>query len=188
MRSLIFALCLLVTQLAAAETVVGRVVGIADGDTLTILDGSNRQHKIRLNGIDAPEKAQPFGNVSKQNLSRLAFGRYATAECPKVDRYRRRVCVVRVDGIDVGLAQVAAGLAWWYRKYAGEQTVLERDTYSKLENQARAVGVGLWSEPRPVQPWEWRQRKPQRFGTTTSELSAIGILEPLRDRHIGAGR
>ena len=188
MRSLIFALCLLVTQLAAAETVVGRVVGIADGDTLTILDGSNRQHKIRLNGIDAPEKAQPFGERQQAEPFPACVRPLRHCGVSQVDRYRRRVCVVRVDGIDVGLAQVAAGLAWWYRKYAGEQTVLERDTYSKLENQARAVGVGLWSEPRPVQPWEWRQRKPQRFGTTTSELSAIGILEPLRDRHIGARR
>jgi hypothetical protein len=83
----------------------------------------------------------------------------------------------------VGLAQLQAGLAWWYRKYAREQTVPERDTYAKLENQARTVGLGLWSDPRPVQPWEWRQRQRQRFGTATSERSvpeAAAVLPPDR--------
>jgi endonuclease YncB( thermonuclease family) len=158
MRPLIVALCLLVPQLAAAETVVGRVVGIADGDTLTILDGWNRQHKIRLYGIDAPEKAQPFGSVSKQNLSRLTFGRDVAVDCTRVDRYGRQVCVVRVDGIDVGLAQIAAGLAWWYRQYAREQSAQDRSTYDQAEEVARSAGVGLWSERQIVPPWDYRHR------------------------------
>ena len=99
----------------AAETLTGRVVGIADGDILTLLDSSNRQHRIRLSGIHAPEKKQPFGNVSKQNLARLAFGRDAIADCPRLDRYKRPICKVQVDGVDVGLLQIEAGLAWWYR-------------------------------------------------------------------------
>ena len=79
MRALIFALGLLVTPLASAETLTGRVVGIADGDTITVLDTSNQQHRIRLNGIDAPEKKQAFGSRAKQNLSSLAFGKDATS-------------------------------------------------------------------------------------------------------------
>jgi endonuclease YncB( thermonuclease family) len=147
-----------VTPLAVAETFVGRVVGIADGDTLTILDATNQQHKVRLSGIDAPEKAQPFGNVSKQNLARLAFGRGAVADCPKRDRYGRQVCLVRVDGVDVGLAQVEAGLAWWYRKYAKEQSAQDRATYAAVEQDAQEAKRGLWRDKDPVPPWEWRHR------------------------------
>jgi endonuclease YncB( thermonuclease family) len=159
MRLLILLLGLLATPLAAAETVTGRVVGVADGDTITILDTSNQQHRIRINGIDAPEKAQAFGQVSKQNLARLAFGRGAVADCPKRDRYGRQVCLVRVDGIDVGLAQVEAGLAWWYRKYAKEQSPQDRATYAAIEQEAQEARRGLWRDPDPVPPWEWRHSR-----------------------------
>ncbi len=92
-------------------------MGIADGDTLTILDTSNQQHRIRLYGIDAPEKKQPFGSRSKQNLAALAFAKHAVVEWTKPDRYGRIIGKVIVDGQDVGLRQIEAGLAWWYRKY-----------------------------------------------------------------------
>src|SRR5512138_3802607 len=82
-----------------AEQWRGKVVGIADGDTLTLLDASHRQHRIRLDAIDAPEKSQPFGQRSRQSLAQLAHGRDAVADCPKVDRYGREVCRVTVDGI-----------------------------------------------------------------------------------------
>ena len=107
---------------ALADTLQGRVVGVHDGDTLTVLAPGNVQHKVRLEGIDAPELGQPFGQASKQNLSRLAYGKDAQADCPKADRYKRKVCRVTVAGQDVGLAQLEAGLAWWFRRYAGEQT------------------------------------------------------------------
>ena len=98
-----------------------RVVGVSDGDTITVLDSYNQQHRIRLYGIDAPEKKQPFGSRAKQNLSSLAFGRGATVEWSKTDRYGRIVGKVTVSGEDVGLRQLQAGLAWWYRQYAREQ-------------------------------------------------------------------
>jgi endonuclease YncB( thermonuclease family) len=85
-----------------------------------VLDAGQVQHKIRLGGIDAPERGQPFGTVSRQHMAQLAFDKQAKADCYKVDRYRRLVCTVYVDGKDVGLAQIDAGLAWWYRKYANE--------------------------------------------------------------------
>jgi endonuclease YncB( thermonuclease family) len=94
---------------AHAETITGTVVSIADGDTLTLLDATRTQHKIRLAGIDAPEKAQPYGNVSRQSLGELAFQRWAVADCPKKDRYGRRVCTVTVNGQDVGLLQLRRG-------------------------------------------------------------------------------
>ena len=99
----------------SAETLYGRVVGVADGDTLTILDRDNRQRKIRVAGIDAPEKGQPFGEVSRQNLARLVFDRNVRAECYKEDRYRRQVCRLFDGSRDVALAQLDAGLAWWFR-------------------------------------------------------------------------
>ena len=146
MRLLLLSLALL-APLAYAETLTGRVVGIADGDTITVLDASNQQHRIRLYGIDAPEKKQPFGSRAKQNLGSLAFGKDATVEWTKLDRYGRIVGKVIVDGQDVGLQQLQAGLAWWYRQYAREQSPQDRAAYSRAEDEARIARVGLWGDP-----------------------------------------
>jgi endonuclease YncB( thermonuclease family) len=105
----IYALC---ACLAQAEILRGKVVKIADGDTLTVLDKSNRQHKVRLIGIDAPERKQPFGTVSRQNLADLVFGKEVAVEWHKQDRYQRVLGKVLLDGQDVNLKQVKAGLAW----------------------------------------------------------------------------
>lgn len=140
-----------------ADTMSGRVVGITDGDTLVLLDANREQHKIRLSGIDAPEKAQPFGVRSKASLSALAFDQDVTANCPKKDRYGREVCVVVVRGKDIGLAQVADGMAWWYQKYAKQQTSQARVDYEAAEFSAKAKRVGLWADKDPVPPWDWRR-------------------------------
>jgi endonuclease YncB( thermonuclease family) len=142
----------------SAEMLEGRVVGVADGDTLTLLDDNQQQHRIRLAGIDAPEKAQPFGQRSKQHLAEFAFGKDAKADCYKIDRYDRNVCTVFVNGQDVGLAQLDAGLAWWYRKYAYEQPPKERIDYEAAEDRAAADRTGLWQDANPVPPWEWRHK------------------------------
>lgn len=152
-------LLILLTPLAQAETLLGRVIAIADGDTLTILDATNQSHKIRLAGIDSPEKKQDFGQRAKTNLSTLAFGKSASADCRKRDRYQRQICVVSVAGKDVGLAQIRAGLAWWYKQYAREQTAQERMTYEQAEVAARARRLGLWADKDPMPPWDWRHRK-----------------------------
>lgn len=141
---------------AQAETLSGRVVAISDGDTLTLLDASNLPHKIRLSGIDAPEKAQDFGQKAKTSLSGLAFNQTATADCRKRDRYQREICVVYVEGKDVGLEQIRAGLAWWYQDYAKDQTAQERSEYSQAEFMAKIHRFGLWNSKNPVPPWEWR--------------------------------
>lgn len=144
--------------LPRAKPFPGAFVGTADGDNLTILDGFNKQHRIRLSGIDAPEKAQPFGERSKQNLARLVLNRPAMADCPKRDRYGRQVCVVRVNDADVALGQLAAGLAWWYRRYAAEQTPQDRKTYAEVEQEAQEIRRGLWQDRDPIPRWEWRHR------------------------------
>ncbi len=144
---------------AQAATITGRVVGVSDGDTITVLDANRTQYKIRLAGIDAPESKQAFGSRSKQNLSDLVFGKDVAVEWDKRDRYQRVVGVVLVDGHDVNLEQVRAGMAWWYRQYAKEQTLDDRRLYEQAENGAKAARRGLWVDANPVPPWEWRRTK-----------------------------
>ncbi|HQR71354.1 MAG TPA: thermonuclease family protein [Burkholderiaceae bacterium] len=162
----LFALVLLVALPlgAAAAEWAGTVVGVADGDTLTLLDASRTQHRIRIDGIDAPERMQPFGQRARQSLAELAQGRSARAECPKSDRYGRAVCRVYVDGVDVGLEQVRRGLAWHYVKYAHEQPPQARIDYARAEEQARAVHAGLWTATAPTPPWDYRREHSVRAG------------------------
>lgn len=150
-----------------ADTLTGRVVGIADGDTITVLDAVRQQHRIRVAGIDAPEKAQPFGQRSKENLSRLVFSKDVRIEWDKRDRYGRIIGKIWVQPsdcprcgltLDAGLAQLSAGMAWWYRKFASEQSAEDRGRYQFEEDEARARRVGLWREVDPVPPWDWRRK------------------------------
>jgi endonuclease YncB( thermonuclease family) len=167
LRSLLIVSALLLASTAYADTLTGRVVGVADGDTITILDADRQQHKIRLGGIDAPEKAQPFGQRSKENLSRLVFNKNVRVDWTKRDRYQRIVGKVWVQPadcptcpmtLDAGQAQLAAGMAWWYRKYSKEQSPEDRGRYEFEEQEAKARRVGLWGDADPVAPWEWRRR------------------------------
>lgn len=150
--------CALLTASAHADTIAGRVVSIADGDTITVLDASNTQHKIRLAGIDAPEKGQPFGNASRQHLAKLLFGTDVLVVHNKKDRYGRTVGKVMAVGADANLSQVKAGMAWHYKAYAREQLAEDRAAYAEAEIAARSARRGLWSEVNPVPPWEWRRR------------------------------
>jgi endonuclease YncB( thermonuclease family) len=138
------------------QTITGRVVGVSDGDTITVLDFSNRQHKIRFNGIDAPESGQAFGSRAKQSLSELVMGRTVTVTSSKVDRYGRLVGKVTLDGRDIGLIQIELGSAWFFRKYAHELNRDDQRAYERAEEIARAERRGLWADPSPVPPWEYR--------------------------------
>lgn len=157
-RFLLLLLVLAGPRLTAAD-VEGKVVGIADGDTITILDGLNRQYKVRLAGIDAPEKGQPYGQRSKQTLSECAFGRSASVEGNKVDRYGRLVGKVNVQGVDCNLRQVERGLAWHYKQYVREQQLADRIQYDAAEGAARRDRLGLWQDATPQPPWEFRQSR-----------------------------
>jgi len=156
-RFILVAVLLVQGSSAAAVERAGTIVGIADGDTLTLLDGGKAAHRIRLDGIDAPERTQPFGQRARQSLAELAHGRDARADCPKTDRYGRSVCRVIVDGVDIGLEQVRRGFAWHYIRYAHEQRPSARLAYSQAEERARAQHVGLWAVPTPVAPWDYRR-------------------------------
>ena len=153
---------LLLANLSVAEILHGRVVGISDGDTVTVLDDSNTQTKIRLMGIDAPEKKQPFGNKSKESLSVLIFNKQVVVEFNKKDRYGRTIGKITVDGIDANLQQIRAGLAWHYKQYEKEQSVEDRALYAQAEEQARGERRGLWLDAEPIPPWSWRRQQKHR--------------------------
>jgi len=149
---LLLSVALSVSTMAYAETIIGRVVGVSDGDTLTILDSSNTQFKIRLAAIDAPEKAQPFGQRGKQKLSDLCFGKSASIQVISTDRYGRSVGDVACAGINANEVMVRSGLAWVYRKYDNGH-----EHFYAIEEDAKSVRRGLWADDNPTPPWEWRK-------------------------------
>lgn len=155
--SVIASLVLAFSFQALAETLSGRVVHVSDGDTITVLDASNHQHKIRLSGIDAPESGQAFGRVSKQNLADLVAGKTVSVEWSKHDKYRRIVGKVLLGSQDVCLEQIKTGMAWHYKKYEKEQAPEDRSIYAAAENEARTNRLGLWRDKSPVPPWEYRR-------------------------------
>lgn len=175
MKSIAAVLGALLIPLAGAwaATLTGRVVGVHDGDSITVLDDSRTQYKIRLSGIDAPELKQAFGTRSKQSLADMVYDKQVTVEREKPDRYGRIVGVVYIVGqvcirgvscqeskTDTGLMQVASGMAWHYKQYAREQSPTDRERYATEEKQARDAKRGLWADANPVPPWEWRRNRP----------------------------
>ena len=147
-----FTLMLYFTGSALAGIVTGNVTGVLDGDTIEVL---SRHHadRIRLSGIDCPEKGQAFGKKAKQAASALVFGREVTVKTRGQDRYKRTLGeVILPDGMNLNQELVKQGWCWWYRKYAPGDTVLEG-----LEKEAREAKRGLWVDHQPVPPWEWRK-------------------------------
>ncbi|MCM2316462.1 MAG: thermonuclease family protein [Thermoanaerobaculia bacterium] len=151
----------------------GTVVGISDGDTLTVLDAERVEHRVRLAGIDAPERGQPFSRNAKESLSAIALGKIADVEWSTRDRYGRVVGKVMLpdpecptrdcpNTFDAGVGQLTRGSAWWYRRYAGEQSPAERRAYEIAEHEARSRRLGVWSEPAPIPPWDWRRENESR--------------------------
>ena len=156
----------------SAETIQGKVVKVIDGDTVTIVDGNGFKHRVRLAGIDAPEKAgQFYGEESTKNLRWLVYNKGVTAEYSKYDRYGRIVGKVLVGSkgdtfclsiecartLDVGLEQINAGTAWHYKRYQNEQHEEDRKLYSVAERGARKKKIGLWKDKNPTSPWKWRK-------------------------------
>jgi endonuclease YncB( thermonuclease family) len=136
------AICSLCFSIAQAKILTGRVVKISDGDTLTVLDKSNRQHKIRLMGIDAPERKQAFGTVSRQNLADLVFGKKVAVEWNERDHYQRVLGKVLLDGQDINLKQIKAGLAWHYKRYDKDERLADRRLYAEAQKAASLKGIG----------------------------------------------
>ena len=150
-----------------ADTITGRVSDIRDGATLTVTDKAGVRHRIHLAAIDAPEFRQPYGKDSKQHLSDLVLGKEVRVEWRKQDRYGRIVgkltlqtppCPTCPKTLDAGLAQLEAGLAWWDRDYRRKQSLSDQGYYEYAEFDAKARRIGLWQDPEPMPPREWRKK------------------------------
>ncbi len=176
-RSCWFALCVALLFCAfafhahAGSAFEGRVVGVADGDTITVLTDGRESIRIRLAEIDAPEKSQAFGQRSKQSLSDMVFGKTVRVEQQDVDRYGRVVGRVFVGGTDVNAEQVRQGMAWVYRQYLRDTTLLN------VEQEARTARRGLWSDLNPMPPWEYRH------GGKGKSVGVDAPTEPERNSH-----
>ena len=132
----------------------GPVVSVLDGDTIEVLH-SQHPERIRLSGIDCPEKGQAFGTRAKQAASELVYGKEVTVHTHGHDKHKRTLGdVILPDGTNVNHTLVKDGWCWWYRKYAPLNTELEQ-----LEKSAREARKGLWVDPHPVPPWEWRKQR-----------------------------
>ncbi len=141
----------LVASQALATDFTGRVVVVSHGDTLTVLH-SGKAERIRLSGIDCPEKRQPFGKRAKQFTARLTYGKEVTVKDLGQGRDGRTIAdVILPDGRVLNRELVKAGFAWWYRRYAPDD-----GTLAQLEQEAKGAKRGLWADPHPVPPWEWR--------------------------------
>ena len=135
------------------ETFTAKVVGVSDGDTITVLKDGREQIKIRLDSIDAPESKQDFGQRSKQALSKAIFGKTVTIQKTGEDRYKRTLAFIQIDGKDVATEMVKAGYAWVYTEYSQSKTLAE------LQKKAREAKAGLWLHGKPVAPWAWRKER-----------------------------
>ena len=147
---------------AQAEVLVGKVVGVSDGDTITVLDANKAEHKVRLMGIDAPEKSQDFGNQSKRALSNYIYQKEVTVEYKKFDKYKRKVGKVIFEGKDICLLMIELGLAWHYKDYEKEQSKADRDLYSQAELKSRNEKRGLWQTGNAIEPSIFRHKQSNR--------------------------
>jgi endonuclease YncB( thermonuclease family) len=137
---------------AWAEQIKGKVVNVHDGDTITLL-ADNTQHKIRLDAIDAPESKQAFGEASRKALAALVAGKQVTVDWTKRDRYQRIIGQVKIGSTEVNLKQVATGMAWHFTEYSKDKR------YADAQTEAKEKKIGLWVDPQPVAPWEFRKNQ-----------------------------
>jgi len=166
LHSATLCLTLLLAAFPALADVQGRVVTIHDGDTMTVLI-DHRQVRVRLVDIDAPELKQPFGTRSRQSLSNLCFGKVASLDIRGRDRYNRTLARVTCSGADANAEQVRRGYAWTFVRYARADSPL-----FAIEREARAAHRGLWQDPAPVAPWDWRRSVQQSSRPTSARTGS----------------
>jgi len=148
---LLFSIC------ANADELTGRVVDVSSGDSITIMDASNTELKVRLSGIDAPEKQQPFGLESKKSLSDLINGKEVTVNWIKRDYHKRVVGKVLLKKVDVNLEQVKRGMAWVFKHFMDDPYSQDQADYMDAQDEAENRHLGLWSQNEPIPPWEYRR-------------------------------
>lgn len=159
-------------NLFAQKQIIGKVIRVHDGDTLTLLDANNQQFQIRLAGIDAPELRQEFGEKAKYNLANAVFGKNVSVSFKKTDKYGRIIGKVTYDGVDICLKQIKDGFAWHYKEYEKEQIEADRKLYADAENQARSDEIGLWRQS-ALAPWEWRAKKSENAAESPTPMPQL---------------
>jgi endonuclease YncB( thermonuclease family) len=148
------------------EIIEGKVIGIVDGDTFDLLDDSNKTYRIRMEGIDAPEKGMPFYQVSKKHLGSLCFGQRVALQITQTESGNRKIGFTYLSsGNELSHEMIRAGLAWHFVKYNSDRDL------AALEEEARKERMGLWKDPNPLPPWEIR--KIRRSGQSTKQLFNI---------------
>lgn len=150
------------TRASSDEKPTIKVVGVNDGDTITVFDEeNNKQFKIRLATIDAPEYTQAFGKKSRQHLSDLVFNKRILINSYGKDRYGRLIGEVFVEGKNINVAQIKNGYAWHYKRHQKQQTIKQRLIYSRAQDEAKDKRLGIWQYDNPVPPWAYRKKSPR---------------------------
>lgn len=150
MKTILIIFLLLISP--QVEILKGRVIGVTDGDSIVLLLKNNTQLKVRLEGIDCPESHQDFGEKAKQETVMLCFQKEVTLHKTGVDRYGRTLGFIFVGDTNVNRELIRTGYAWHYKKYNKDPELAE------LETKAREMKVGLWSQPNPEAPWDYRHK------------------------------
>lgn len=184
-------LCLLVSVASTARAdIFGKVVDVIDGDTIRVLDHASVEHKVRLAGIDAPERGQPFARASRDHLVSLVAGDEVRVETTQTDRYGRLLgkvwakpgdCPDCGQTLDVNLVQIRSGMAWWYEFYSQDQPAEDRESYRSAVGLAKSGKLGLWSEPDPIPPWAWRRGQRTQSGRVAAESFRCGAKRYCRE-------
>lgn len=166
-RLIVFVLLLMASSVYAENTISGKVVSIADGDTIKVLDSSNTQHRIRIYGVDCPESHQDYGRKAKQFTSDLVFGKTVEVKVMDTDRYGRTVGIVNVDGKCLNEELVKNGMAWFYGQYCKASFCSQ---WKQYQEEARSRKIGLWEMENPIHPWELRRKSVK---TDTTQITTI---------------
>lgn len=154
----------------------GKVVSISDGDTFTVLDSKKAPHKIRLAAIDAPETGQPFADEAKKHLSELIFDQNVMVFSTKADRDGPQVSQVFLYGKEISLEMIRAGFAWHFKEYEKDQPEKERVVFAGAEIEARKAKLGLWADPDPTAPWQYRKKQASSNRITDAAVPVLSII------------
>ncbi|HLE64214.1 MAG TPA: thermonuclease family protein [Pyrinomonadaceae bacterium] len=171
-------------QPSPSKEIRGIVIAVADGDTLTVLDMANRQHRVRLKGIDAPEDSQAFSSVARQALVSLTFHRAVLVQYDDFDVFGRALGKVLLEDRDINHQLLQDGVAWLYREYESDLPAQDRNAYRQAELSARTAGRGLWTDKNPMPPWEYRKLHRDRTQTEVTVESQIEPTPDSRDTYI----
>ncbi len=177
---------LLLPLISFSHTITGKVISVADGDTITILTQQHEQIIVRLAAIDTPEKSQAFGEKAKRFISSMVAGKNVSIEPETIDKYGRTVAMVYINSSNLNEQIVKQGFGWVYRKYCKEAFC---DDWLELEKKARNSQIGLWGDKNPVPPWDWRheQRTGGNSGIKSSVVGGTGIYHGNVNSHVFHG-